>query len=100
MNVLAKLREETWVYLHKVIYSILSLHLFNIYLMFYRNIHNYSFYSSFYEGNMVPAFGAAVFDPSHKLHDIIGPVATPFGWHLIYILTRELPTQNFVKMEL
>ena len=53
-----------------------------------------------YEGNMSPGFGAAVFDPEHKLHDIIGPVVTPFGWHLIYILTRELPNQNYVKMEL
>jgi peptidyl-prolyl cis-trans isomerase C len=36
---------------------------------------------------MVPAFDKVVF--TKPLNEIHGPVATPFGYHLIYINERE-----------
>ncbi len=40
---------------------------------------------SFERGMMVPEFDAACFDDKNKIGDILGPIKTQFGWHLIRI---------------
>lgn len=39
-------------------------------------------------GSMVPPFEKAVFDPKNKVGDVVGPVETQFGWHLILVHER------------
>jgi peptidyl-prolyl cis-trans isomerase C len=46
---------------------------------------------SFTRGRMVPAFDAVIFDPNSKVGDVLGPIQTRFGWHLIQIHSREEP---------
>jgi peptidyl-prolyl cis-trans isomerase C len=43
----------------------------------------------FKQGAMVPPFDKAVFSPKNKVGDVIGPVQTQFGWHLILIHDRD-----------
>ena len=38
----------------------------------------------------VPAFDKAIFTKENKVKEVIGPVETNFGWHLIWIEEREL----------
>jgi len=40
---------------------------------------------NFGKGMMVPEFEEVCFDEKHKTGDIVGPIATQFGWHLIKI---------------
>ena len=40
-------------------------------------------------GSMVPPFDKAVFLPRNKLGEVIGPIQTQFGWHLIMIHERD-----------
>lgn len=40
--------------------------------------------------NMTPRFDAICFDPDTPIKQAVGPVQTPFGWHLIYIHERQL----------
>mmetsp|Transcript_19704 Transcript_19704/g.28639 ORF Transcript_19704/g.28639 Transcript_19704/m.28639 type:complete len:165 (+) Transcript_19704:136-630(+) len=42
------------------------------------------------EGDMVPPFDKAVFDPRNGLNEVIGPLRTQFGWHLIWIHERVI----------
>jgi len=51
----------------------------------------------FYLGDMVPAFDRAVFSPSNKIGDVIGPVKTNFGCHLILIHERDEQRQLVLK---
>lgn len=39
-------------------------------------------------GSMVPPFDRAVFDPKNKVGEVLGPVQTQFGWHLILVHER------------
>jgi peptidyl-prolyl cis-trans isomerase C len=41
---------------------------------------------------MAPPFDALCFDPKSPVGTTIGPIQTQFGWHLIYIQDRQLPT--------
>ena len=43
----------------------------------------------FGKGAMVPAFDRVVFDPKTELGTVQGPVATPFGVHLILVEDRN-----------
>lgn len=45
---------------------------------------------SFRPGQMVPAFDRAIFAKENKVHEVIGPIQTNFGWHLIWIEDRTL----------
>jgi len=38
----------------------------------------------------VPAFDKAIFTKENKVKEVIGPIQTNFGWHLIWIEEREL----------
>ena len=40
-------------------------------------------------GMMVPEFDKAVFSPKSNIGEVIGPVMTPFGYHLIMIHERD-----------
>ena len=40
--------------------------------------------------NRVPAFDKAIFTKENKVKEVIGPIQTNFGWHLIWIEEREL----------
>jgi len=40
-------------------------------------------------GAMVPPFDKAVFSLKSKVGTVIGPVQTQFGWHLIYIHSKD-----------
>lgn len=42
-------------------------------------------------GSVVPAFGDAIFDGDHEAGDIIGPVKTDFGYHMILFQERKPP---------
>jgi parvulin-like peptidyl-prolyl isomerase len=46
---------------------------------------------TFGPGDMVPAFDKVCFDPKTKESQVLGPVKTKFGWHLIYIEERQYP---------
>ena len=66
----------------------------------------------FAKGKMIPEFEAACFAPGLKVGDLIGPVKTSFGWHLIkitglgnkmtqaeqYQIAQEQPQQVFQKI--
>ena len=43
----------------------------------------------FAQGAMVPPFDKAVFSPKNKVGDVVGPIQTQFGWHLILIHERD-----------
>ena len=43
----------------------------------------------FGQGSMVPPFDRVVFDPNTKIGEVVGPVHTNFGWHLILIEERD-----------
>eukprot|EP01083_Nonionella_stella_P099039 278542_1 len=40
-------------------------------------------------GMMVPPFDKAVFSPKNKVGEVLGPIQTQFGWHLILIHSRD-----------
>lgn len=40
-------------------------------------------------GSMVPPFDKAVFSPKNKVGEVLGPVQTQFGWHLILVHERD-----------
>eukprot|EP00392_Amoebophrya_sp_AT5.2_P010458 g10520.t1 len=44
---------------------------------------------TFQTGQMVPAFDKVIFSRDNKLGEVHGPVATQFGFHLIWIESRE-----------
>jgi peptidyl-prolyl cis-trans isomerase C len=39
---------------------------------------------------MAPTFDRLCFDPASPVHTTLGPIQSPFGWHLIYIHERKL----------
>ena len=43
---------------------------------------------SFTPGTMVPEFDAVVFKPETKVGEVMGPVKTEFGYHLIVVDKR------------
>lgn len=43
---------------------------------------------SFAPGTMVPEFDAAIFNPDTKVGELIGPIKTEFGYHLIVVDKR------------
>lgn len=45
---------------------------------------------TFKPGMMVPAFDKAIFVKENKVGEVIGPIQTNFGWHLIWIVERNL----------
>jgi len=45
---------------------------------------------TFKPGMMVPPFDRAIFSKDSKIGEVIGPVQTDFGWHLIWIEERNL----------
>mmetsp|Transcript_9430 Transcript_9430/g.15619 ORF Transcript_9430/g.15619 Transcript_9430/m.15619 type:complete len:180 (+) Transcript_9430:171-710(+) len=45
---------------------------------------------SFSPGMMVPAFDKVIFDRESKVGQVIGPIRTNFGYHLIWIEERNL----------
>mmetsp|Transcript_2230 Transcript_2230/g.4515 ORF Transcript_2230/g.4515 Transcript_2230/m.4515 type:complete len:293 (+) Transcript_2230:50-928(+) len=44
---------------------------------------------SFSPGSMVPAFDKVCFDPNTKIGEIVGPVQTQFGYHLLVVDERS-----------
>ena len=40
-------------------------------------------------GSMVPPFDKVVFSPKNKIGEVLGPVQTQFGWHLILVHERD-----------
>ena len=47
----------------------------------------------FNKGDMAPPFDKACFSGINKVGEVIGPVQTQFGWHLIFIHDRQLPDE-------
>mmetsp|Transcript_25564 Transcript_25564/g.55003 ORF Transcript_25564/g.55003 Transcript_25564/m.55003 type:complete len:183 (-) Transcript_25564:1674-2222(-) len=45
---------------------------------------------TFKPGSMVPPFDKAIFGKENKVGEVIGPIQTNFGWHLIWIVERNL----------
>ncbi len=48
-------------------------------------------------GMMVPPFDKAVFSPKNKVGEVLDPVHTQFGWHLILIHERDEQRQLIVE---
>lgn len=46
----------------------------------------------FKRGNMVPPFEKLCFSPGNPTNTTLGPIQTQFGWHLIYMTDREIPS--------
>ncbi|CAE8691985.1 unnamed protein product [Polarella glacialis] len=44
---------------------------------------------TFSPGQMVPAFDRVCFDPNTKVGEVVGPVQTDFGFHLIIVDARQ-----------
>eukprot|EP00968_Pinguiococcus_pyrenoidosus_P006014 scaffold395_cov243-Pinguiococcus_pyrenoidosus.AAC.1 len=44
---------------------------------------------SFRPGMMVPEFDAVVFDEKNAVGEVLGPVQTKFGYHLIKLVKRS-----------
>jgi peptidyl-prolyl cis-trans isomerase C len=42
-------------------------------------------------GVMAPTFDRLCFDPASPVHTTLGPIQSPFGYHLVYIHERKLP---------
>jgi peptidyl-prolyl cis-trans isomerase C len=42
----------------------------------------------FHRGTMVPEFDTVVFNPSTPLRQPIGPIKTPFGYHIVVVDKR------------
>ena len=53
---------------------------------------------TFGAGKMDPAFDEVVFDPKNPIGEVIGPVMTNFGWHLIWIDDRKLVKEAVIKL--
>merc|ERR1712137_830776 len=47
----------------------------------------------FSPGQMVPAFDKVCFSPETKLREVVGPIQTQFGYHLIIVDSRVLPRE-------
>ena len=41
---------------------------------------------------MVPEFDSVVFDEKYEVNDVVGPIKTQFGYHLIKVTDRRLET--------
>ena len=46
---------------------------------------------NFSPGQMVPAFDKVCFSAATKLEEVVGPIQTQFGYHLIIVDSREGP---------
>jgi parvulin-like peptidyl-prolyl isomerase len=46
----------------------------------------------FAPGKMVPEFDSVVFDEKYEVNDVVGPIKTQFGYHLIKVTDRRLET--------
>jgi len=53
----------------------------------------------FGKGAMVKEFEDAVFDPNVKVNDIIGPVKTQYGYHIIHILGKKTVQETYNQPE-
>lgn len=53
----------------------------------------------FGKGEMVKEFEDACFDPSTKANDIIGPVKTQYGYHIIHILGKKTVSETYDQPE-
>jgi parvulin-like peptidyl-prolyl isomerase len=51
----------------------------------------------FTKSRMVQEFADAVFDKDHQVGEIIGPVKTQFGWHVILFQDRKGPPESRIK---
>jgi len=52
---------------------------------------NGGFLGRFKRYDMAPPFDRTCFDPKTPVKQVVGPIQTQFGWHLIYIHDRQLP---------
>ena len=53
----------------------------------------------FARGQMVPEFDAAVFNPDAKEGEVIGPIKSQFGWHLIVITGKQIPADEKARLQ-
>jgi parvulin-like peptidyl-prolyl isomerase len=51
----------------------------------------------FSQATMVQEFSAALFDQAHQKYEIIGPVKTQFGYHVIMFVEQRKPAQDRIK---
>jgi parvulin-like peptidyl-prolyl isomerase len=51
----------------------------------------------FSQGTMVQEFSDAIFDKAHQEYEVIGPVKTQFGYHVILFVEERKPAQDRIK---
>lgn len=51
----------------------------------------------FSQGTMVQEFSDAVFDKTHEKYEVIGPVKSQFGYHMILFVEQRKPAQDRIK---
>jgi parvulin-like peptidyl-prolyl isomerase len=49
-----------------------------------------------YEGQLDPGFGKPLFDPTAKVGDLLPPVKSAYGWHVIRVDDRRPPADQFI----
>lgn len=64
-----------------------------------KEILRYENLGYFGKGTMVKPFEDACFDPNVKINDIVGPVETNFGFHIIHILGKKTVQETYNEPE-
>ena len=49
-----------------------------------------------YEGQLDPGFGQPLFDPNNKVGDLLPPVKSAYGWHVVRLDDRRPPADQFI----
>jgi parvulin-like peptidyl-prolyl isomerase len=60
-----------------------------------KEVAKYEALGYFAKGQMVKPFEDACFDPKVKVQDILGPVETDFGYHIIHILGEKYTNEKY-----
>ncbi len=84
-HILVKTESEALALLHKIVSKEISFEDAAKQFSFCPSKKNGGSLGNFGRGMMVPEFDAVCFDEKNKVGDIVGPIKTQFGWHLIRI---------------
>jgi peptidyl-prolyl cis-trans isomerase C len=84
-HILVKTEAESLDILHKIVSKEITFENGAKQFSFCPSKNNGGSLGTFERGQMVPEFDLACFNDKNKAGDIVGPIKTQFGWHLIKI---------------
>jgi len=88
-HILVKTEAEALAILHKIVSKEISFEDAAKQFSFCPSKKNGGSLGTFGKGMMVPEFETVCFDDKNKPGDIVGPIKTQFGFHLIKINSRD-----------